>query len=181
MYETGNGPIPGENYTSDTKNYPWHQPPEFTDLNKALDMLAKKITKFEVANGILTIIELGFPLVRITDMLITAGISEGKWTPDFALLIAGPLTKMIETIAIAFDIEYTVGIDDEEPVVTGEFFKKSHELKNYSAQGTYKILSEEMPDIKADAADQSDPSTETTEPEPSTPAMEKQGFMEMGA
>ncbi len=43
------GPIPGENYTSDTKNYPWHRPPEFDDLDKAIDYIGKRLTKEENA------------------------------------------------------------------------------------------------------------------------------------
>ena len=27
------GPIPGENFTSDERNYPWHRPPEYTDTD----------------------------------------------------------------------------------------------------------------------------------------------------
>src|ERR1044072_6682128 len=96
------GPIPGENFTSDTKNYPWHRPPEFNDINSALDMLAKKITKFKTANDILSMVELDIPLYQITSTIIMAGIGEGKWTVDMGLLIAGPLTKMIETMCLGY-------------------------------------------------------------------------------
>ena len=34
------GPIPGENFTSETKNYPWHRPPEITDYDEALEFAA---------------------------------------------------------------------------------------------------------------------------------------------
>ena len=30
------GPIPGENFTSDERNYPWHRPPEYTDMDLSL-------------------------------------------------------------------------------------------------------------------------------------------------
>lgn len=179
MEINGSGPIPGENFTSDTKNYPWHRPPEFTDINKALDMLAKKITKFEVANGILVFVELGIPLTNITSMIIMAGIGEGKWTPDFGLLLAGPLCKMIETLAIGFDLEYTVGIETEDDMFTGEFFKEKEKLKNFSTEDAFKIVSEELPDIKAEASSQETPTDENGGTEENTPQLESQGFMSM--
>lgn len=145
-----NGPIPGENFTSDTKNYPWHQPPEFVDINKALDMLSVKLTDFKRANGILTMVEMGSPLTRVADMILTAGIGEGKWTPDFALLLAGPVTRMVELLCIGFEVDYEIGIEeDEDDFVTSTFFKEQHSLKE-DASG-FKILKEEMPDIKQEA------------------------------
>lgn len=169
MYMNNEGPIPGENFTSDTKNYPWHQPPEFTDINKALDMLAKKITGFKTANGILTIAELGIPLYRISSMIVMAGIGEGKWTPDFALLIAGPLTKMIEVMCNGFDIEYTVGIDEDETIFTGDFFKNQTELKDRDTGDAFEILSEELPEIQEAAEGQEAPQGD----------LQKEGFMTM--
>lgn len=145
------GPIPGENFTSDTKNYPWHQPPEFTDVNKALDMLGKKLTDFKRANGILSIVEMGVPLTRVADMLLTAGIGEGKWTPDFALLLAGPVTRMIELICIGFEVEYILGFEeDPDDFETSQFFQENKKLEE-STNG-FEILKQELPAIKTAAA-----------------------------
>ena len=57
------GPIPGENYTSDTKNYPWHRPPEYDDLDKAIEYIGKRLTNQEYAVGVLTMLEAGIPIV----------------------------------------------------------------------------------------------------------------------
>jgi hypothetical protein len=147
------GPIPGENFTSDTKNYPWHQPPEFTDINKALDMMSKKLTDFKRANGILTIVEMGVPLTRVTDMLVTAGIGEGKWTPDFAMLLAGPICRMIELICIGFEVEYKIGIEeDEDDFVTAAFFTEQKKLHEESTG--LEILKSEIGQIKKEASNQ---------------------------
>ena len=32
-------PIPGENYTAETKNYPWHRPPDIVDYDEAIDFI----------------------------------------------------------------------------------------------------------------------------------------------
>lgn len=141
------GPIPGANFTSDTKSYPWHQPPEFTNVNKALDMLADKITDFKVANGLLTFVELGVPLYKVSQMVLMQGVAEGKWTLDFALLLAGPLTRMIELICIGFEVEYDVGIyEDPNDFETGTFFQEKKKID--APAGDFELLKEELPDIK---------------------------------
>lgn len=169
------GPIPGANYTSDTKNYPWRQPPEFSDLNDALDYLAKKLTQFKVANGVLTMAELGLPLYKIADMILTMGVGEGKWTVDYTLLMAGPVTRMLELICIGFGVEYELGIyDDEDNFTTGQFFEEDRKLKS----GGFELLEEHMPEIK-EAADESQ-GPNTTGPEAGGEGdLQMQGFMAM--
>lgn len=117
------GPIPGENYTSDTKNYPWHRAPEFTDTDKAIDMIAKRLMSEEGSLGILTMLEMKVPVVSITDMFLTSGIGAGKWTPDFALLLAGPVAHIICLMADAYDIKYDLGIEDKRQKPTSVYFK----------------------------------------------------------
>lgn len=164
------GPIPGANFTSDTKSYPWHQPPEFTDINKALDMLGDKITEFKTANGILTFVELGAPLYKVSQMILMQGVAEGKWTPDFALLLAGPLTRMIEIICIGMEVEYQVGIDDDpDDFETGTFFQ--NQKKAETPAGGFKLLDQELPEIKEAA--------EAQEPTQSNGNLQTQGFMAM--
>ncbi len=117
------GPIPGENYTSDTKNYPWHRPPELTKYDDAIKYSIEKLTDPKAAEGLLTFIEAGMPIATAADIFVTNGIGKGKWTPDFAILIAGPVARMMELMAKAAEIEYDLGIDDDVPVPTVEFFK----------------------------------------------------------
>ena len=163
------GPIPGENFTSDTKNYPWRQPPEFTDIETCLDYLSKRITQFKVANGILSMAEMGLPLYKISSMILTMGVGEGKWTVDFTLALAGPLTRMIELICIGFDVEYDLGIEeDEDDFETGDFFKNDLELKSGNSKFS-KVIAEELPMIKEEAAAQAQPTSD----------LQTEGFMAM--
>ena len=41
------GPIPGENYLTDTKNYPWHRPPDLVDYDEAVSYMLDKIDEPE--------------------------------------------------------------------------------------------------------------------------------------
>ena len=151
------GPIPGENYTSDTKNYPWHQPPEFTSLSKALDYTSKRMTDKKVIVGLVAAMEMGIPLVNVSQMILMQGVSEGKWTVDFALLMAGPTVKILEIIADFFEVEIVLGIEEEEKYTTGYFFKNQADLKKNKDNGKLiKTIQEELPEIKEEAESQPD-------------------------
>ncbi len=104
------GPIPGENYTSDTKNYAWHRPPEFTKPDEAIDYLTKMFMREEAMASVIGMLELQIDVVTITDMLITKGISQGKWAVDLGLIIAGPISHMIVIMAKGFDIPFKLGL-----------------------------------------------------------------------
>lgn len=120
----GTGPIPGENFTSDTRNYPWHRPPEYTNIDKALSMCAKKLFNGETARGLLTMMEMGAPITALTSAFVLSGVGGGKWTPDYALLLAGPVSHMMVLLAKANDIEYNLGIENKNTAPTGAFFRE---------------------------------------------------------
>lgn len=116
------GPIPGENFTSDTKNYPWHRPPQFTSMNEAFEYLAENLMDEDVSTSILTMLEIGVPVSRLTDMIITAGIGGGKFTVDYGLLMAGPLSHMICLMARKMDLDVDLGIGKKQKAPTKAFF-----------------------------------------------------------
>lgn len=103
------GPIPGENYTSDTKNYPWHRPPEFDDIDKAIDYIGKRLTTEENAVGLLTMIESGLPLTDLAQMFLMSGVGAGKWTLDYALLLAGPTVHIMQIMAKGYGMKANLG------------------------------------------------------------------------
>jgi len=106
------GPIPGENYTSDTRNYPWHRPPEHAGLDDALNACIKRLTSKESAYGLITMLQSGVTVVQATDIFLTGGIGEGKFTLDTALLLAGPVAHIIKILAEEADIKYKMGLED---------------------------------------------------------------------
>jgi len=111
---TPDGPIPGENYTSDTRNYPWHRPPEITDLDKGIEASIKQLTQHESAVALLTMLQSGVTVVQATDIFLTSGMAKGKWTVDFALLLAGPISHMIKLMAEGYGIKYDMGLEDKK-------------------------------------------------------------------
>lgn len=116
------GPIPGENFTSDTKNYPWHRPPQFTNLNEAFEYIVEQISDEDVSTSIVTMLELGVPVSNLVDMIITAGVGGGKFTVDFGLLLCGPLSHVICLMARRMEIDPVLGVKSKNKAPTKAFF-----------------------------------------------------------
>lgn len=119
------GPIPGANYTSDTRNWPWHRPPDITDTDEALEHVMEVLTETNAGMRYMSLIEAGTPLTTITDMIVTLGVGRGKFSIDFAILIAGPVTRMLEIMAKSYKIDYDLGIDEEDNFTTSVVYKKA--------------------------------------------------------
>lgn len=163
------GPIPGENYTSDTRNYPWHRPPEFTDLDKAIDMIAKRLLS-EEGHGVVVMLKAGMDIASITEMFLMSGIGAGKWTVDFALLLAGPVSHIMCLMADAYDIEYDLGIEDKRPKQTAAFLKEIQ--KDEQAK---KLILKQIPQVQQQAAAQ--PAPEEAPPSGGFMGMAQRGEM----
>lgn len=139
MIPPPNGPIPGENFTSDTKNYPWHRPPEITNLDQGIELAAKQLMDEEKSHGLLTMMQMGTPLNILTDIFVTSGIGAGKWTPDFAILLAGPVSHIMMLMAKAEGIEPDLGIDLKKNTHTISYMKAIQEDQSNIAN-VYKAL-----------------------------------------
>ncbi len=172
MVDVNNGPIPGENFTSDTRNYPWHQPPQYTSIDDALDMMSDKMVKKDVANSLLTIVELGVPLYKVASMLVMAGVMNGKWTPDFALLLVGPITRVLELLCIGYGVDYNIGIEDEEEMLTGDFFK---EINAPIKMGDMEMITTGVEELKQDVSQEGGMASEEEKTE--EPNLGSMGFM----
>ncbi len=116
-------PIPGENFTSDTKNYPWHRPPQFDELDDAIEFAAEKILDPDNAHGLLMMMQMGADIVTLVDTFLTAGIGAGKWTPDFAILMAGPLAHIMLHLGKGAGLDPKIGIENKKPKMTKAFFE----------------------------------------------------------
>ena len=164
MNEAGifDGPIPGENYTSDTKNYPWHRPPEITDYDEAVAYSMKTLTDPEVGFKFMSILEAGYSIATVTDIFVTQGIGNGKWTPDYAVLIAGPVARTLDIMAKSYGITAEMGADRPLDVVDPEYLR--------TFRGEY-----DEPPVQEDT---SEPAGDDAEAQatPDTPAMSG-GFM----
>jgi hypothetical protein len=123
MAPSFDGPIPGENYTSDTKNYPWHRPPEITDFDEAVAYAIKNLTDPEYGFQYMSLLEAEYSIATATDIFVTQGIGDGKWTPDFALLLAGPVARTLDIMAKSYGIKAEMGADRQVDVIDPEYLR----------------------------------------------------------
>jgi hypothetical protein len=171
---TPDGPIPGENFTSDTRNYPWHRPPEISDLDQGVEASIKLLTTKEQSFALLTMLQAGMPVVTAADLFVTSGIQQGKWTPDLALLLGGPVAHMMKLMADGYGIKYDMGLDDEH-ISMLPFLEASGEIDPRRAVTVADSIAAQEDSIKQQAAGQEQPSGMMGAPTP--PPHTGGGFM----
>lgn len=104
-------PIPGENWTSDTRNYPWHRPPDITNYDEALEYVVEHFNNSDEGLQYMSFLESGASISAVTDMILTVGIADGKWSIDFAILLAGPVSRIVEIAAKMYGIDAELGVE----------------------------------------------------------------------
>lgn len=154
------GPIPGANYTSDTKNYPWHRPPEITNLDEAIEASVERLTEKEAVFGLLSLIQNGMSVATATDVFVTSGIGAGKWTPDFAILLAGPVARIIKMLCDGYGVDYRMGIEeDERKLPTPVGLAKLKEIESKKAEEVGAEVAAKVSDVQEEAQVISEPPT----------------------
>jgi len=93
-------PGPGQSFTDKPGNYPWEHSPQYTDTSEAADYVWDRLSQPEFAEQVIAMLDAGIPVEAIGRIIIFAGFTEGKWTPDVAFIIAEPVMKMIAAVGI---------------------------------------------------------------------------------
>ena len=119
-----NAPIPGANYTSDTRNYPWHRPPDITNIDKAIEYVAKDLNDGQDGFRYMSMLGAGIPVTMVTDFIVTKGIGRGKWAPDLGILAAGPIARLLMIMAKTYDVEYEIAADEEISIVSAKTLRE---------------------------------------------------------
>lgn len=122
--QTPKAPIPGANYTSDTRNYPWHRPPDITSMDKAIEYVTKDLNDGPDGFRYMSMLGAGIPVTMVTDFIVTKGIGRGKWAPDLGILSAGPIARLLMIMAKTYGVEYEVGTDEEVSVTSAQTLRE---------------------------------------------------------
>lgn len=139
--QTPNAPIPGANYTSDTRNYPWHRPPDITDMDKAIEYVTKDLNDGPDGFRYMSMLGAGVPVTMVTDFIVTKGIGRGKWAPDLGILAAGPIARLLMIMAQTYDIEYEIAAEEDISITS------SKTLRELSGETKLKpVVQEEEPE-----------------------------------
>jgi len=112
-----NVPIPGANYTSNTKNYPWHRPPDIEGYDETVNYMLSRLETETGVSLIYSLLELEIPVSGITSAMLLQAMSKGKLHIDMAVLAAGPLARSIEIFAKTHDLKYEMGDDATDEIV----------------------------------------------------------------
>lgn len=109
-------PIPGSGLTAPVGSRVWDSPPQVTDPNQAVNEVIEKIDGNEKAKDeMLNLLAAGTPIEAIVNTMAFMGFVEGKWSPDTAELIKGPLGAYFIGLAEENGIEATVhNVPEEE-------------------------------------------------------------------
>jgi hypothetical protein len=124
------GAIPGENFTSDTRNYPWHRPPDLVDYDEIVEDLLLKVSSRDVLPGMMSSLSMGTSVAFLTDYMILFYIGEGRFSIDMGLLAAGPLARYIQIMADEFNVDYDMGLDEEGLALAPDLVKAMRKLEN---------------------------------------------------
>ena len=98
-------PIPGQSLTDKPGNASWEHPPQFTDTEEAAEYVWDKLTQPNFADQVVAMLDAGIPVEAIGRIIVFAGFTEGKWTPDVAFIIAEVVMKMIATIGVTAGVK----------------------------------------------------------------------------
>ena len=132
-------PIPGANFTADTRNYAWHRPPEYADYDEAVDYFISKLNEPEQQHLVMSMLQLKMDAASLTGSLLMQGISKGKVSIDLAILIAGPVARYIGIIAKEAGVKHKmVPSTDKDKMITPT-----------SLRMALGILDDEDPDVAA--------------------------------
>ena len=133
-------PVPGQSLTNDPDNpYPWEAPPEFVNVNTAIDSIVINMLGDEekLANIIEVLASGEIPIAGIAQIILEDGFRKGKYNPDLMLLLAEPLMVILMALA------ERAGIRDYE-IYQGEGSELSGEEQTELANDVINSYKEEV-------------------------------------
>ena len=109
-------PVPGANLLADTRNYPWHRPPDITDYDEAVSYMISRISQEEQAELVYSLLQIDTTVTTVVSGLLMQSIAKGKMPIDLAILISGPVARYIEVLAQTNGYKYDMGTDTSDRV-----------------------------------------------------------------
>jgi len=109
------GPIPGENLSQDPKTKPWKRPPQYVKFDDALEyVIDEVIPEKAYLPSVIVLAQQNVPLTTIVTTSLVGMTSRGKFSLDVALLLAGPVYKLMSRILDEFEVSYLTGFESAQ-------------------------------------------------------------------
>ena len=93
-------PVPGQSLTDKPGNYPWEHPPLYETPEEASEYIWQTLHQEQFIEQILGMLDAGVPVEALGRVILFAGFTEGKFTPDVAFIITESVMKMIASIGM---------------------------------------------------------------------------------
>ena len=91
-------PIPGQSLTAPPGEAPYERPPEYTQIEPAMDFLVNKIMMAPTQTKMLRMMDAGVPISALMEIILMHGAQEGKWSIDLALALSEPLAVVLYSL-----------------------------------------------------------------------------------
>lgn len=149
-------PTPGENLTTDTRNYPWHRPPQFPEFDDAFEFVVDEIlTQDAPMAAAMTMATNGVNAVAIVQTLMLNMVSKGRVSPDMTLLLAGPVYKTLTRMFDMAGVSYLSGFDTREELAAyAEKLKSDATLSTTKPPAVSAESKKEMKEVAEQAKEQ---------------------------
>ena len=144
-----NAPIPGMSLTTEPGNRPWENPPSMSTVEEALEYYANRIFRADkfVMDDLVDIIESGFPIRNLANILQTTSVMQGRHTLDVGFLVLPAIEEMLMAVADLNGVKYVTAV--EEIINSQRVSRRQARLAATEAFKAIEELEPEMPEMPA--------------------------------
>lgn len=103
-------PIPGQSLTDEPGSSPWEQPPQYTDIEEALDHMLTQLMRPKNYKKMVALLDEGVPAEAVARAALFSGFMQGFWTIDMMTLMAKPALQTIVVLGEMAGVDVKLGI-----------------------------------------------------------------------
>ena len=123
-------PVPGQSLTKEPGKYPWESPPQFNNIDEAMNHYMNRFQDEKVMFNLFSLMEAKVPVTSIAESMILHGFAEGLYNPDVGMLVANDLMEILVAMAEEAEIPYELGARDD----MSEEYRRAGQLKAVMAE-----------------------------------------------
>ena len=144
--------IPGSSLTAEQGSRAYKKPPQYSTVDDAMDYYVTRLSSDEVADQIVSVLDMGVPVTEVANIMQMHGVMEGKHTLDMSMLMLPVLMEIIALIGDTAGIDYNMGTKKSDPeraennIVQAAKMKMQKELVDKTLDGFSKDKKTEMPE-----------------------------------
>ena len=127
-------PIPGQSLTHELGARPWQSPPQFTNVDDAVEFYVTRMAEDSFSEKLVDTMEMGIPLTTLANIMQMNNVMEGKHSVDVGILVMPVLIEMMRLIGDSAGIKYDTGMDKKEKTRSTLIDKALNRLRDEEAK-----------------------------------------------